>query len=161
MRKRELEITDTAEILHILDTSQVIHLGLTDGDGTYVVPMNYGYTFEDGRLTFYIHGAVEGYKYEMIKKTPRVSFAMECDLESFEGKVACQYGMAYSSLLGKGEAKILTDPQEKMLALTVLMKTQTGKDFEFDEKLVSIVSVVSIAVTEYSAKKRPKPKEVK
>ena len=60
------------------------------------------------------------------------------------GKVACQYGCSYYSFDGFGTAKIVEVPQEKIKALSVLMKTQTGKDFEFNEKLVSIVSVIRI-----------------
>ena len=48
-------------------------------------------------------------------------------------------------------------PQEKIKALSVLMKTQTGKDFEFNEKLVSIVSVIRIDCDYYTAKYRPLP----
>ena len=44
-----------------------------------------------------------------------------------------------------------------MQALTYLMKTQTGKDFEFNEKLVSVVAVIRIDVTEFTAKHRPAP----
>ena len=68
MTKRELEITDTEEILDILERGQVLHLGLSDDDMPYVVPMNYGYTYENGKLVLYIHGAKSGYKYEVIKK---------------------------------------------------------------------------------------------
>ena len=37
------------------------------------------------------------------------------------------------------------------------MKTQTGKDFTFNDKLVSIVSVIRIEVEEYTAKRREIP----
>lgn len=157
MRRREREVTDEKTILEILDKCQVLHLGLSDEDQPYVVPMNYGYLWENGGLTFYLHGAVEGYKYEVIRKNPKVSFVMECDRKPFGGKVACQYGMSYSSLMGKGVAGIVEDVEEKKKALSVLMKTQTGKEFVFDEKLVSIVNVIKISVSEYSAKRRPLP----
>ena len=42
-----------------------------------------------------------------------------------------------------------------------LMKTQTGKDFTFDEKLVSIVAVIRIDVEEYTAKHRPLPEAMR
>ena len=157
MRRREREVTDEKMILEILDKCQVLHLGLSDEGQPYVVPMNYGYLWEEGRLTFYLHGAVEGYKYEVIRRNPKVSFAMECDIRPFRGKVACQYGMAYSSMMGKGTAEIITDVEEKEKALSILMRTQTGKEFVFDEKLVSIVNVIKINVNEYSAKRRPLP----
>ena len=157
MRKREREITEVAKIREILDKSQVIHLGLSDDNQPYVVPMNYGYVLEEGRLTFYLHGAVEGYKYEVIEKNPNISFSIECDVKPFEGKMACQYGTVYSSVLGKGKAVIVEDVEEKIKAMTILMKTQTGKDFTFDEKLVSIVKVIRLDITEFSAKHRPLP----
>lgn len=160
MRKREREVTEECAIREILEKSKVIHLGLADGDRPYVVPMNYGYLYEEGKLTFYMHGATEGYKYEVIRKNPKVSFSLECDVVPFEGKIACQYGTSYASVLGKGRAAIVTDVEEKKKALTVLMKVQTGKDFAFDEKLVSIVNVIRIDVTEFSAKRRPFPGEL-
>lgn len=157
MRKREREVTDPKEIRSILDTCKVLHLGLSDEGQPYVVPLNYGYVLENDTLIFYLHGATEGYKYDVIRKNPKVSFAMECDVIPFEGKVACQYGMSYRSLMGMGKAEIVTDVKEKQLGLSILMKSQTEKDFEFNEKLVSIVNVIKITVEHYSAKKRPLP----
>ncbi len=157
MRKREREITDEAMIRDILDRAQVIHLGLSDEGQPYVVPMNYGYTLKDGKLTFYLHGATEGYKYEVLHKNPRISFSIECDVKPFTGRVACQYGTVYSSVMGKGTAVLVEDVEEKEQAMSILMKTQTGKDFTFDEKLVSIVRVIRLDITEFSAKHRPLP----
>ena len=56
---------------------------------------------------------------------------------------------------------ILEDVQEKMDAMSVLMKTQTGKDFTFNERLGSIVSVIRLDVTEYTAKHRPIPENLR
>ena len=158
MTRRELEITDQKEIQKILDQSKVLHLGLVDDGMPYIVPMNYGYTMEDGRLTIYLHGATTGYKLDVIRSNPTCCFEMECGVQPFEGEVACQYGTAYQSLMGRGTAVLIDDVQEKQDAMTILMKTQTGKDFTFHEKLVSIVSVIRIDVTEYTAKKRPLPR---
>lgn len=157
MRRRELEVTDLAEIRSILDGCKVLSLALCDGDQPYVLPMNFGYTLEGSTLTLYLHGAKDGYKYEMMAKNPKVSFSMFTDVVPFSGEKPCQYGNAYVSLLGKGTIEILDAPQDKMDALTCLMKSQTGKDFQFNEKLVSIVNVMRITVTEYSAKRRPLP----
>ena len=59
--------------------------------------------------------------------------------------------------MGMGKAALVTDTGEKQHALSVLMKTQTGKDFTFDERLVSIVNVIRVTVERYSAKKRSLP----
>ena len=153
MMRREREVTDRDEILHILDESKIVHVGLVDEDEPYVIPMNYGYLMDDG-LTIYLHSATKGYKLDLIRKNPKVFLEMECDLVPIEGKMACQYGMAYRSLMARGTAEIIEDVEEKKQAMSILMKTQTGKDFVFDDKLVSIVSVVKIKVSEYTAKAR-------
>lgn len=109
----------------------------------------------------YLHGAKKGYKYDLIEKNPKVCFEMECDVVPFEGKVACQYGNSYSCVVGKGKAVIVEDVNEKMQALSILMKCQTGGDFTFNEELVSIVNVIRIDVSEFSAKRRPVPEGLK
>ncbi len=155
--RRERAVTDKEEIKRILDTCKIIHLGLLDQDEVYVLPMNYGYEMKDDQLTFYMHGAIKGRKIEVIKANPKVSFEMECDVQPFPGKIACQYGTSYSCIMGKGTASIVEDVEEKKQGLSIVMKTQTGKDFTFDEKMVSIVNVIKVEVTGYSAKQRPFP----
>ncbi len=157
MTRREREVTDLNEIISILDKCKIVHLGLVDHGKPYVVPMNYGYTMEEGRLTLYLHGAAKGYKQDVIHDNPNVCFEMECDVVPFAGEVACQYGITYQSIIGRGTAEVVTDIAEKQRALSILMKTQTGKDFTFTEKMVSIVSVIEIHVSEYTAKRRPLP----
>ena len=159
--KREREVTDINEIKEILDKSMIVHIGMVDDGEPYVVPMNYGYTLENGELCIYLHGATVGRKIDIIKKNPKVFFEMECDVTPFEGKVACQYGTTYASVMGKGTAVVLEDVNDKIDGLTKFMKTQTGKDFTFDERMVSIVSVIKITATGFTAKKRPKPLGIK
>ena len=158
--RREREVTDPAQIQYILDTAKVLHLGMVDGDEPYVIPMNYGYTLENGKLTLYLHGATKGRKLDVIQANPKVFFSLECDVVPFEGERPCQYGTTYASVMGRGVAEIVEDVDEKCDALTVLMKTQTGKDFTFTEKLVSIVSVIRIHVSSYTAKQRPLPERL-
>ena len=155
--RREREITDPQEIVRILDTAKVVHIGMIDGDRPYIVPMNYGYTMENGELTLYLHGALTGRKIDVLRVNPRVCFELECDMQSFDGKIACQYGMAYASIMGNGVAELIDDIEGKKEGLSVLMKTQTGKDFEFTDRMVGIVSVIKIKATDYTAKHRPMP----
>ena len=113
MTKRERQVTDPEQIRHILDTAKILHLGLSVDNEPYVVPMNYGYTMEDGRLTVYLHCAQRGRKLDMIRENDRVFFEADCELTPFEGKVPCQYGLAYSSVMGRGRARIVEDVEEK------------------------------------------------
>ena len=161
LTKRERQVTDPEQIRHILDTGKVLHLGLAVDNEPYVVPMNYGYKMEDGKLTVYLHSALKGKKLDMMRANPKVFFEIDCDLQPFEGRVPCQYGLVYSSVMGRGTATIVEDVEEKKQAMSLLMKTQTGKDFSFEDRLVSIVAVVRIDVAEYTAKHRPLPEAMR
>ncbi len=158
MTRRERQVTDMNEIIEILEKSKVVHIGMIDGDEPYVVPMNYGYTLEDGKLTLYLHGARRGRKIDVLRENPKVFFEMCCDITPFEGEVACKYGITYASIMGRGLATIVEDVEEKKEALSILMKTQTGKDFTFEDKMTTVVSIIRIDTLEFTGKKRPLPK---
>lgn len=155
--RREREVTDIEEIIGILDRAKIVHVGMIDGNHPYVVPMNYGYTLENGKLTLYLHGAKEGRKLDILSENPNVFIEIDTDIVPFEGHTACHYGICYSSVMGEGTAEIIEDTEAKKEALTILMKTQTEKDFSFTDRMVSIVTVIKIHVDEFTAKKRPLP----
>lgn len=157
--RRELEVTDRNEIINILDKCKIVHVGMVDEEGPYVVPLNYGYTMEDDQLILYMHGSLKGRKIDIMSKKPKVFFEMCCDVVPFDGKVACQYGTSYASIMGNGTAEILTDVEDKKAGLSLFMKSQTGMDFTFTDKMVSAVNVMKITVNTYTAKKRPNPME--
>jgi len=155
--RREREVTDIEEIIGILDRAKIVHVGMIDGNRPYVVPMNYGYTLEDGKLTLYLHGAKEGRKLDILRENPDVFIEIDTDIVPFEGHTACHYGICYSSVMGEGTAEIVEDSEGKKEALSILMKTQTGKDFEFTDRMASIVTIIKIHVDDFTAKKRPLP----
>ncbi len=159
MTRREQQVTDINEIIEILEKSKVVHIGMIDGDEPYVVPMNYGYTLVDGKLTLYLHGARRGRKIDVLRENPKVFFEMCCDITPFEGEVACKYGITYASIMGRGVATLVDDVEEKKKALSTLMKTQVNKDFTFDDKLTTVVSIIRIDTLEITAKKRNAPKK--
>ena len=161
MTRREFEVTDIQSIQKILQDRLVLHLGLVDDGMPYIVPMNYGWEMKGDKLRLYLHSAKQGYKLDVIAKNPTCCFEMECALEPFEGKIACQYGVSYSCLMGRGKVTLVENVEEKEKAMSLLMKTQTGKDFQFDARLVSIVSVLRIDVDTYTAKHRPSPAQMK
>ena len=131
MTRREREITDPAKIKEILDGCSFLHLGLVDDKRPYVVPMNHGVTeSEDGHIILYLHSANTGRKLDIIRKNPDCCFTMERNVVPFEGKVACQYGMAYECVMGTGRITIVEDIAEKIASLKCLMLNDFFISFE-------------------------------
>ena len=158
MRRKDREITDKNRILEILQTAKILHLGLFDEGYPYVMPLHYGFTCgEEGAVTFYMHGAREGHKLDLIRKDPHVCIELECDVEDESGgDVPCAYGSFYASVIARGTAEILEDPEEKAKGLKCLMLTQTGREFEISPKMAMAVAVIRVKVDELTAKSKAK-----
>ena len=155
MRRKDREVTDLAVIREILDKARYLHLGLFDGEHPYIVPLHYGYEMdEEGKLTFYMHGARQGHKVDLVKADGRAFIEIDTDEELMYSDIACDNGATYSSVMARGNVTLLEDPAEKVKGLKALMKLQTGRDFEISEKMTNAVSVFKVNVTEYSAKMR-------
>lgn len=159
MRRKDREITDQQQILSLLDKTRFLHLGLFDGDYPYIVPLHYGYTWDeaDRQLTFYMHCAKEGHKLELIAANPHAFVELENDVELVSGgDVACRYGSYYTSLMARGMAHILPPGKEKEQALEILMKHQTGRDFVITSAMAESVAVIKFTAQDFTAKARVK-----
>ena len=156
MRRKDREITDINEILELVAKTDVLHLGLFDGDYPYIVPLHYGYEYADGTLTFYMHGAKEGHKIDLINANPNVCVELENDVELIPGDVACAYGSSYFSIMGRGTASIVTDEEEKIKGLKLLMENQTGRAFDIDARMAAAVAVIKVTTDNFTAKARRK-----
>ena len=156
MRRKDRQITDLEAIRAILDKAKVLHLAMIDGDRPYVVPLNYGYTLENGALTLYLHSAREGRKLDVLRQNDRVAFVLETNVSQVSGgDIPCKYGEAYASVMGEGKAVFLTDPAKKAAGLQILMKIQTGREFTITEAMTESVAVLRVDAETYSAKSRP------
>ncbi|MBQ8978348.1 MAG: pyridoxamine 5'-phosphate oxidase family protein [Oscillospiraceae bacterium] len=153
MRRKDREVTDITRILDMTDRAKILHLGLFDGEYPYIVPMHYGYEY-DGKFTFYLHCAKEGHKLDLIRSCPRCCVEFETDTELVSGgDIPCEYGSYYSSFIGQGTAEIV-DGEEKKHGLRVLMRTQTGRDFDIDDRMAASVAVIRIDIDTFTAKAR-------
>lgn len=157
MRRKDREITDMQQILNIISKAKILRLGLFDKEYPYVVPLHYGYEYAENRLVFYMHSAKEGHKLELIADNPRVCVELDGDVELISGgEVPCMYGSSFASVIGRGMAEIVSDEQEKIKGLTLLMKHQTDRDFEINSQMASTVAIIKVSLNEFTAKSKPK-----
>lgn len=158
MRRKDREITETGEILAIIDQCKVCRLGLSGKGQAYIVPLNFGYAFADNALTLVFHSAPEGRKIDILRENNRACFEMDCDHELLEADTACGHGFAFSSVIGFGTIEFLESAEEKINALNILMKHQTGKDIQhsYSEAQLNAVCVYKMRVTEFTGKRKSK-----
>ena len=151
MRRKDREITDLSEIISIINDCKVIHLAMVDHGEPYLLPLNFGYTCDDGTFSFFCHSAREGRKLDILRKNPAVAFEMDCRGALDEQDLACRCGYYFASVTGVGHIDFL-DGKEKCSALTAIMRHMTVREDVFTEKQACAVEVFAIRADKLSAK---------
>lgn len=117
-------ITDHAKISWILDQCQILHLGLSNKNGSYIVPVHYGYQEDtDGKYTIYIHGTGDGEKAAALDKEESVGFEADHSHENliYTPPRKGDFGPSFMSVIGNGVVRKITSSQEKLLALRTII----------------------------------------
>lgn len=159
MRLKKREIKNPEILRDIIESCDVVRLGMTDSDGMFIVPVNFGYTMEicDGtpRLTLYIHGAKEGRKAEAIAGHPSIAIEMDCMDGIITGDYTCSYSCAYRSIMGTGTIKELTEDSEKDYALSRIMEHMAPEaKIEFRADMLDRTGVYRIDIEYFTGKER-------
>lgn len=158
MRRQDREVKDLKEITGILGRCDVCHMGLSDGEFPYVVPMSFGYREREGTVSFYFHCASEGRRIDLLKRNPRVCLQFDCGHRLITGEKACDCSTEYESVIAFGTAEFLTGQNEKCEALTHLMQHyEHGQEFSFDERRVKSVTVFKVTAEQISGKRKKVP----
>ncbi len=170
MRRKDREVVDNAKINQIIKNCQICRLGLNDNGRVYIVPLNFGYEelapdtsqieLENSqapksaaRKIFYFHGAKEGRKAELIKKTHYAAFELDTNYELKQGPLPCSFSAKFQSVIGEGEIDFVEDAEEKIHALNCIMKQAAGKaGWVFPKAMLNAVAVFKLEVKEIFAK---------
>lgn len=157
MRRTEREVTDKARIAEILADCKVCRIGLADAAGVYIVPMNFGFEAQNGRLLFWFHSADEGRKIRLLRlaaeRGETVGFELDGGYRLLPGTAACSYTAAYHSVMGVGYVRFAADRAEKRRGLTLLMQHTAGvEDCTFPDAALDRVAVFAIEVASLSCK---------
>jgi nitroimidazol reductase NimA-like FMN-containing flavoprotein (pyridoxamine 5'-phosphate oxidase superfamily) len=153
MERKDREVKNLEEILKIMKKCDVCSLALFDEQYPYIVPLNFGISYDGTNIILYFHGANRGKKLSLIQRNNHVSFAMTTSHNLIAGKAACDYTMEYESVVGSGKIEML-DESQKIDALSNIMKNYSENDvFEFDEKYLQAVAVYKLTVQHITGKR--------
>ena len=101
MRRSDRMITDREEIVDVLDSCKVFRMAVHDEEGMYIVPLNFGYTYEEDVLKLYFHSAGEGRKVDALAADPKVAIEMDTDHYLVEGQKCLQLWLSLQQYHGK------------------------------------------------------------
>lgn len=156
MRRKDREVKDFEVIKQIIDECEIIRIGLCDEDKyPYIVPMNFAYEIVGEQIIFYLHGAMQGRKYDLMRKNGVCSFEIDCGhmMELIPEQKAVT--MRYKCVMGKASIDFL-EGDEKLKGIEIIMnRNDFTRDFEYNKEMVSRTAVMKLTVTEYTGKVNP------
>lgn len=158
MRRKRCKIESKAEIENILKRARIGRLATLGEDGfPYITPVNY--VWFDGHV--YFHSAHEGEKIANINRDARVCFEVDIPLAYLglaydPGRPTCQVHQFYHSVIIRGRAEVVTEPEEKVAALNALVAVHEENDdfvkVNAETKGVGLCTVIAVRVEQISGK---------
>lgn len=149
---RNQTISSKEEIVDVIQRCQWCHVAMADlNNEPYVIPMNFGFS-ED---VIYIHGSQKGKKTDILRHYPKVciNFSTDHHLRYQNEEVACSWSMKYRSVLCYGQAEFITDPDEKIKALNIIMHHYANREFRFNPPSIREVNVIRVRVERVEGRK--------
>ena len=113
MRQQKRQVTDKATICAMLDEMDTINLGMYDEPFPYVVPLNFGYEWND-ELIFYFHCAHEGHKLDLLNRNPRVCVTASRFI-SYAGASVKGHLHDYRSVIARGVAQRIEQDSDEFI----------------------------------------------
>ena len=160
MKNNPFLLTDPAQIEAILRDGQVCRLGMIAQGRPYIVPLSYGYFWEQGTLVLSFPSGHEGRKMTVMRHAPQVCF--EIDIAGHltgEGGPACGYSYTYRSILGDGVVEFAQTDAQKEHGLHAIMAHYTGKHegWTYPKRALDKTAVFFVRATHFEAACKPRP----
>lgn len=153
MRRKDLAVTEPEAMDAIIRGCDCIRLAFADGNKPYLVPVSFGYTREGDVRKVYFHSADAGKKVELCRRLGYAAFEMDTKRTVKASDQACNFSMAYQSVVGEGSVKELTTREEKAAGLQVIMEQYSGRaDWDFPEGTLDKTCVFCLTVEEISGR---------
>jgi hypothetical protein len=155
-RMKDHQLSDE-EVSSLLENAASGVLATLDADKTpYSVPVHFVYANEK----IFIHSLNAGEKIENICRDPRVGFTvyrMEGLLYNADAKSPCSVNTTYQSVIMKGTAVLIKDPEIKRQVLLAIVKKYTPElaNLPLPENAVLQTAVIEIMPTACTGKYYP------
>jgi nitroimidazol reductase NimA-like FMN-containing flavoprotein (pyridoxamine 5'-phosphate oxidase superfamily) len=125
-RRYDREVYGKDLLKGILDMCDIINVAFNDEEYPYVVPLNYGYEFEDD-LVFYCHHGPWGHKNNLIEKDPKVCVVTHKFLDHIYNSYD-KSGHDFRSLMAFGTMSFIAPDSDEYEKAWKLLFSCNGRD---------------------------------
>lgn len=159
MVKHNLILTQREDIEEILQKCTTCRIAMIVEGRPYIIPMVFGYRWDNEGLTLYFHCGLRGLKNRGLRENPLICFEMDIEGELMgSGPVANRYSRAFSSIVGEGRVEFASDLDERRRGFAYIMRHQTGRDdFIYENAYLAVAEVFRLRVENFRATRKLPP----
>ena len=153
MRRQDRAVTAPEKVRAVIDACEVCRLGLQDGRGVYVVPVNFGHTVEAAAMSFTSTAPRRGGRWTWSAETagPGSSWTPATGFRGRRRPAATP--AAFQSVIGEGPIRVVETAEERRRGLAAIMRQATCcGDWTFPDAAVDAVCVLRLDAEELSCK---------
>jgi len=146
MRRFESRIYDHEIIREILEQIKVVTVAMNDGDYPYVVPLNFGFSMTEEKLTVYLHSAKEGHKIDLWNKNPNVTLSFNMFTNHPNNKYRGQMH-DYRSVMANGTIRQIVrgaDSREHGIAVQEILRHNGRRPNQFSVPHYMFMNVYAV-----------------
>ncbi len=135
----------------IIRKCDICFIGVVTPDNMpYVLPMNFGFDND----VIYLHSAPSGKVITCLEQNPNIciTFSTDHQLAFQHPQVACSYRMKSKSVVAMGQVSFVDEMEEKRIALNIIMKQYSEKEFQYSDPAVRNVKIWKVPVDEITCK---------
>lgn len=135
----------------IIRKCDICFIGVVTPDNMpYVLPMNFGFDND----VIYLHSAPSGKVISCLEQNPNIciTFSTDHQLAFQHPQVACSYRMKSKSVVAMGRVSFVDEKEEKRIALNIIMKQYSEKEFQYSDPAVRNVKIWKVPVDEITCK---------
>ena len=154
MRRKDKEINDIKEMMRIVESSRIMHLGICQDDQPYVIPLNFGFQYNGSNIKIYFHSAKAGRKIDFINKNKKCAVEMTSYFELEKGETACDWSAFHESIMIEGRISLIEDENEIRMAMDRIMEHYGFEGVPvYEDKFIKAMAVYCIDVDNISGKR--------
>lgn len=156
MRRKDREVLELNEIIAIIDECDIVRLGFLDESYPYIVPMNFSYEVMNGHINLYVHGAMEGRKYDLMLKHGKCAFEMDIPLKMECIPEAKDVTMRYKCVMGTADISfVYGDEKRRVMDEVIMARYEETRDFLYNKSVLPKTLIAKISVNSITAKVNP------
>jgi len=147
MPKKWMQRKDEMET--VLNRAEYGFLGMIQNNKPYVLPMSFAYNQDK----IFLHSALKGLKLDCIRTNPEVCFSVS-QQQLVPHTDPCQFSVRYRSVIARGKAEIVDEPDEKLKALNIIASkyAKCSNLSPLDLKKAQTVAVIVISIDDITGK---------